>query len=605
MIYTKESFLKEIESKLLPKGAAFSEQQKSVILLNNTANIVAGPGSGKTTVLTAKCAMLLHGNIGNSKGICLITHTNVAVDEIKSGLSKVGFNSIEYPNFIGTIQEFFNYFFGKKAFHIIFGDKNIRILDDDEYRERFDYYFDRLKPSWYTSKNPNVKGKNPQLIINQDLTYDVISDANSTYRDAFNNSIKSLLELGIITNKQCLELSAWYINKHLLKIRSSLFNRFEYILLDEAQDTNEFQYELLNSLFLNNVKFQRFGDPYQALYTIFDTEEDAWIPTEEAIDINKNEITETSRFNENIANLVKNVCIEKYDSFSSISSVDSFPPYFITYDNGLDLKLKYEELITTLEEESLEYKNSNKKDAILSAKHDDLANLFEDYIRSNSKVRRSESVIKQIYSLILRMIAKELDLNFQQTEEKLNSSLDNKSSVAKLIKDLVTKDDIESTITNVIQEIEKIKNDIIEPQNKEKIKDQLSSFIKEMQSTSKNINVEQNDAEFYIGTVHSVKGETHRSTLLVLNTVFSDWNETFRYEIFELLYDYLIGSYQELENINDLDLKRETKNALKLAYVAFSRPTHLVAIGIHSEMLTEEFKQELIEYGWKEWGNEL
>ena len=180
MISTEVLFLKEIETKLLPKGATFSEQQKSVIFHNNTANIVAGPGSGKTTVLIAKCAMLLKENIGNSKGICLITHTNVAVDEIKSGLSKIGFNNIEYPNFLGTIQEFFNYFFGRKAFHIIFGDKNIRIMDDEEYRERFDHFFDRLKPNWYTNNNPNVKSKNPQLIINQDLTYDVISDANST-----------------------------------------------------------------------------------------------------------------------------------------------------------------------------------------------------------------------------------------------------------------------------------------------------------------------------------------------------------------------------------------------------------------------------------------
>lgn len=601
MISTEVLFLKEIETKLLPKGATFSEQQKSVIFHNNTANIVAGPGSGKTTVLIAKCAMLLKENIGNSKGICLITHTNVAVDEIKSGLSKIGFNNIEYPNFLGTIQEFFNYFFGRKAFHIIFGDKNIRIMDDEEYRERFDHFFDRLKPNWYTNNNPNVKSKNPQLIINQDLTYDVISDANSTYREAFNDSIKHLLKFGIVTNKQCLELSAWYIKKHLSKIRGALSNRFEYVLLDEAQDTNKFQYELLNSLFLDNIKFQRFGDPYQALYSIFDTKEDAWIPSEEASYINKIEIAETSRFNENIANLVRNVCIEKYDSFRSVSSVNSFQPYFITYDDGLELKLKYKELISTLEEQSSEYKSSNKKDAILSAKHDDLMSLFEEYIVSNSKVKKSESGVKQIYSLILRIISKEIDLNLQQTEEKLNSLLENKKIIAKLIKDLITKDNIESTISSIILEIEKIKNDIIEPSKKEKIKEQLNSFKNEMESSRKNAIVEQEKEEFFIGTVHSVKGETHRSTLLVLNTVFSDWHGTYSYEILELLNNYLIGHYIDLENISNLQLKRETKNALKLAYVAFSRPTHLVAIGIHKDKLTEKLKEELIEFGWKEW----
>jgi len=254
-----------------------------------------------------------------------------------------------------------------------------------------------------------------------------------------------------------------------------------------------------------------------------------------------------------------------------------------------------------LEEQSSEYKSSNKKDAILSAKHDDLMSLFEEYIVSNSKVKKSESGVKQIYSLILRIISKEIDLNLQQTEEKLNSLLENKKIIAKLIKDLITKDNIESTISSIILEIEKIKNDIIEPSKKEKIKEQLNSFKNEMESSRKNAIVEQEKEEFYIGTVHSVKGETHRSTLLVLNTVFSDWHGTYSYEILELLNNYLIGHYIDLENISNLQLKRETKNALKLAYVAFSRPTHLVAIGIHKDKLTEKLKEELIEFGWKEW----
>lgn len=111
-----ELYFKEIESELLPKEAMFSEQQKNAILRNDTLNIIAGPGSGKTTVLTAKCAVLLNENKNKAKGICLITHTNVAVDEIKMSLSKVGLKDIEYPNFIGTIQEFFNTFSPKKPF---------------------------------------------------------------------------------------------------------------------------------------------------------------------------------------------------------------------------------------------------------------------------------------------------------------------------------------------------------------------------------------------------------------------------------------------------------------------------------------------------------
>ena len=120
-----------------------------------------------------------------------------------------------------------------------------------------------------------------------------------------------------------------------------------------------------------------------------------------------------------------------------------------------------------------------------------------------------------------------------------------------------------------------------------------------MESSRKNAIVEQEKKSFILKQyIH--KGETHRSTLLVLNTVFLIGMEH-SYEILELLNNYLIGHYIDLENISNLQLKRETKNALKLAYVAFSRPTHLVAIGIHKDKLTEKLKEELIEFGWKEW----
>lgn len=604
MISTDYAFLDEIEKRLLPPTASFSDQQKEVLSYDDNANVVAGPGSGKTTVLTAKCAMLLKKNIGSSKGICLITHTNVAVDEIKIGLSKLGFNNIEYPNFIGTIQEFFNYFFSKKAFHLIFGDKNLRVMDDDEYRDRFDFYFNRLKPKWYTNQNPNVKKRNPRLIINQDLTFNIISSANYTYQDAFNSSIESILKLGIITNKQCLELAEWYIKEHLSEIRNALKNRFEFVLLDEAQDTSNQQYELLNKLFLNNVTFQRFGDPYQALYSIFgSTEEDTWKPSEEVNEITKIDIAETSRFDGKIANLVRNVCIEEYQSFTSISSNNSFKPYFITYNNGQELKEKYKSLINTLEGTSPEYKLLNKKDAILSAKHEDLTSLFEEYIKSNSKIKKSESIVKQIYNFFVRIISKELDLNFQQAEEKLNSTLENRKKLASLIKEFIFNKDIENTILNIIQEMEKLKTKTIETSIKEKIKNQLNGFKVEIESIRINNEFEQstNEEIIYTGTVHSVKGETHRSTLLVLNTVFTDFRGTYRYEILDLLQNYLLGQYTNPESLPDGVLKRETKNALKLAYVSFSRPTHLVAIGIHIDILTDEFKSKLIEFGWAEW----
>ncbi|MGZ7186195.1 hypothetical protein ACXWN6_10355, partial [Streptococcus pyogenes] len=76
-------------------------------------------------------------------------HTNVAVDEIKESLKKLGVEEIKNPHFIGTIQDFFNTFFAKKAFHLILGDKKMRVLDDDVFREKFDKQFEFRKPDFY------------------------------------------------------------------------------------------------------------------------------------------------------------------------------------------------------------------------------------------------------------------------------------------------------------------------------------------------------------------------------------------------------------------------------------------------------------------------
>ncbi|WP_050780581.1 UvrD-helicase domain-containing protein [Bacillus pseudomycoides] len=389
----KELYFKEIENKLLPKDAMFSEQQKDVILREDTLNIIAGPGSGKTTVLTAKCALLLNENKNKSKGICLITHTNVAVDEIKMSLSKVGFKDIEYPNFIGTIQEFFNTFFAKKAFHMVLGSKKFRVLDDEEYKDRFSYYFDLYKPGWYTRSCPNVFKNNPKLEISEDISFNISSDANYTYRDSFNNSITQLFKSGFVTNKQCLELAKWYIEKYRDPIRRAISSRFNFVLLDEAQDTNELQYDLLNQLFYNNeLSFQRYGDPYQALYNIYEDMEDTWVPIREVDRIPKYDISETSRFGENIARIVRNLCIDRYEEFKSLELVDSFKPYFFVYENEEDLINSYRKIIQELNSQSERFASSSKKDAILSVKHDELSAIFNSYSKPTVKVKKMKVI---------------------------------------------------------------------------------------------------------------------------------------------------------------------------------------------------------------------
>lgn len=599
----EEDQLDLITPQILPPGCNFFSQQKAAIFANGSVNIVAGPGSGKTTVLIAKCALLLKQNYKRNKGICLITHTNVAVDEIKTGLKKVGINNVEYPNFIGTIQEFFNTFFAKKAFHHIHGDKRFRVLDDEEYKEKFGDLFEEFKPNWYTFSPPNISRGNPRLKINDDLSFSVTSDANPSYKDAFEMCIKILFKRGFVDNLQCLELADWYISKYEKLIKSAISKRFKYVLLDEAQDTSQLQYILLNKLFLDSrVSFQKFGDPYQSLYNIYDDNIDAWVPSKE-LNVTYQEISETSRFGNNIANIVKNICIEKYDTFRSLELIQSFNPHYILFDNEEDLLMQYRALINSCESESESFFHSSKKDAILSAFHEDLIQLFpQKYTRPSIKPRKNESQIRKIYNLLLGILSKEMDISFKELKDKVDSRLDCKEKISSCIKGMVDEAfPLDALILKIEDLLITLTNNRVSQFLKVNIESQLEYFRK-TSLTSDTSHLQEEHTEFFFGTIHSAKGETHRSTLLVLNTVFKDFqkNSTTEFLMFDLLKEYLVGNYIDPKTIEDTIKRNETKKALKLAYVALSRPTHLMAIAIPKNFVVEDNTLERMNNsGWK------
>ncbi|KAB0443984.1 UvrD-helicase domain-containing protein [Lysinibacillus fusiformis] len=600
---TFDKQLELITPLILPNGLDFFDQQKKVIFTEGSANIIAGPGSGKTTVLIAKSALLIKQNTEINRGICLITHTNVAVDEIKMGLKKIGISNIEYPNFVGTIQDFFNTFFAKKAFHLVLKDKNFRVLDDDEYNKKFVELFEIYKPEKYSYSIPKFSSKNPQLQIFGDLSFRITSNAKPFYKEAFEKCLKILFERGIVTNYQCLELSKWYIEKYNISLKSAIKSRFKCFLLDEAQDTSFLQYELLNMLISDtDVSFQKFGDPYQALYNIFEGNNDAWVPIKETKETYQ-EISETSRFGSSIANIVKNICIERYDSFQSLNLVQSFAPYIIIYENEEDLFKQYKGLINICQKESESFDMSTKKDAILGAFHPDLEKLFSSYTRPSIKPNENENIIKKINNFMVNLISKELDIPFKELKQIIDSNLKCKVKLSICIKEFLKDEFLINEISvNLRDVLRMLTNDEKDQFIMSEIELQISNF-KMFLNTKKNIQVSDDKIEFYIGTIHSVKGETHRSTLLVLDTRFTDYStgSPIEFELLNLLRDYLAGEHISPTLIEDPIERNGTIMALKLAYVALSRPTHLAVVAIPTNLVSKdgEIIRKIRRNGWE------
>ena len=109
---------------LLKGKKAFDAQRIDVIKEDRSCYVQACPGSGKTTALLAKLIILANKMpLPDGQGICVLTHTNVAIDEIKARVGQKADVLFKYPNFFGTIQTFLHKYVTAAALHYFYGSQ--------------------------------------------------------------------------------------------------------------------------------------------------------------------------------------------------------------------------------------------------------------------------------------------------------------------------------------------------------------------------------------------------------------------------------------------------------------------------------------------------
>ncbi len=93
-------------------GKNGNDPRLDVIKSLSSLDVEACPGSGKTTLLVAKLAILARHWTERRRGICVLSHTNVARREIETRLGGTpeGKLLLSYPHFVGTIHGFVNEF---------------------------------------------------------------------------------------------------------------------------------------------------------------------------------------------------------------------------------------------------------------------------------------------------------------------------------------------------------------------------------------------------------------------------------------------------------------------------------------------------------------
>jgi DNA helicase-2/ATP-dependent DNA helicase PcrA len=153
-----EKYIPQAEKIFLGEGTFKDDRNERIDFIKNleTCDLLAVPGSGKTTALIAKLyCMAQNMPFEDGSGILVLAHTNNAVDEIEKKLKKHCPHLFEYPNFVGTIQSFVNRYLANQACFEKYGSY-IRKNEDDLTIEKISkkVYYDK------SSKINSLLGRN-------------------------------------------------------------------------------------------------------------------------------------------------------------------------------------------------------------------------------------------------------------------------------------------------------------------------------------------------------------------------------------------------------------------------------------------------------------
>jgi superfamily I DNA/RNA helicase len=276
-------------------GLDFSDLPRRNLLKSiQSIDVQACPGSGKTTLVAAKLILLSKSWPFRHRGICALSHTNVAKDEIIASLARSGVlaaqSLLRYPHFIGTIQEFVNRYLALPSLRSA-GHSHI-VVDNDQYADaglmllsQQNYFANRIRGSFgdetmqrsFLSRTYLTVG-DAGLVANPSALPAVWSQ-QANYQRALTdlNRFKQR-----IANKNIFLYRDMYSQAHVAlqqtrALSRTISKRFPMLFLDEMQDTQKFQDELLRDAFGIGAEggsiVQRFGDPDQAIFHGVDGEE--------------------------------------------------------------------------------------------------------------------------------------------------------------------------------------------------------------------------------------------------------------------------------------------------------------------------------------------
>nr|WP_232965758.1 UvrD-helicase domain-containing protein [Pseudomonas palleroniana] len=286
------------------------EPRRAFLKRLDTLDVAACPGSGKTTLVVAKLAILGRHWRSRTQGICVLSHTNAAREEIERrlGATEVGQRLLRYPHFIDTIHGFVMRFLASPWLR---SNGHPLVMIDDEAtgrargralgheRRNMETFLGRKERRLADLRLQTADFSNPLGGVH----YICSPEAPSYGKLA--RAMGAAASEGYFCYDEVFTLGQAMIEQEP-NVAQSLQARFPCVLIDEMQDTDVVQNQLLNHVFPRdavNTVVVRVGDPNQQIFE-GDGESDGAFPHGETIDIST-----SFRFNQAIASLANNFAV--------------------------------------------------------------------------------------------------------------------------------------------------------------------------------------------------------------------------------------------------------------------------------------------------------
>ena len=249
-------------------------QRAAVEYIDGPSLVISGAGSGKTRVLTYKIAYLLSQGM-KPWSIMALTFTNKAAREMKERIGKLVGNDLAQHLYMGTFHSIFSRILRAEAEHIGFNN-NFTIYDESDSRSLIKAIVKEMELDDKKYKPAAVHAKISMAKNNLMSAAAYESDA-AIFEQNKRAQIPEVGKIFVAYVQRCKQANAMDFDD-LLTLTYQLFRehedirhkyaaRFDYVLVDEYQDTNHVQMSIVMQLCQEKQRVCAVGDDSQSIYS--------------------------------------------------------------------------------------------------------------------------------------------------------------------------------------------------------------------------------------------------------------------------------------------------------------------------------------------------